>query len=203
MVSGWRLRVCRATGETPPRPELSRKPPFGFSLACSGIPVRSQRWFVYPAFARRAETQFSPLPGYAPHRVASTAASGTIAAAACQAPACQPKSMPYRSNPQTRVGLRHGDGRLRGDRHDSFRSAASCRVGRGDSAWKERLFFICCVPLAPNMKVLKGSLYGSPLLASKALGVRTFSNHAQDVEEVLYPAMAVFQHADRIVESAV
>jgi hypothetical protein len=53
------------------------------------------------------------------------------------------------------------------------------------------------------MKVLKGSLYGEPLFASKAPGVCAFSNYAQDVEEALNPAMAVFQHADRIVESAV
>jgi hypothetical protein len=53
------------------------------------------------------------------------------------------------------------------------------------------------------MKVLKGSLYGGPLFASKAPGVCTLSNHAQDIKEVLNPPMTVFQHADWIVESAV
>ncbi len=59
------------------------------------------------------------------------------------------------------------------------------------------------MPFAPNMKVLKGSLYGGPLFAGEAPGVCTFSNHAQDVEEMLNPAMTVFQHANRIIESAI
>jgi hypothetical protein len=33
--------------------------------------------------------------------------------------------------------------------------------------------------------------------------VRTFRDQAEDVEEVLNPSMAVFQHANRVIESAV
>ena len=33
--------------------------------------------------------------------------------------------------------------------------------------------------------------------------MRTFRDQEEDVEEVLYPAMAVFQHANRVIESAV
>jgi hypothetical protein len=53
------------------------------------------------------------------------------------------------------------------------------------------------------MKVLKGSLYGGPLFAGKTPGVRSIRDQAEDVEEVLNPAMAVFQHANRVIESTV
>jgi len=75
--------------------------------------------------------------------------------------------------------------------------------GRSAQSRKEGLFFIRCVPFPANVKILKRRLHGRPLFAGKASGMRTFSNHTQDVEEMLNPAMAVFQHADRIIESAV
>jgi hypothetical protein len=45
------------------------------------------------------------------------------------------------------------------------------------------------------VKVSKRSLNGRPLFIGKAPGMRTFRNLAQNIEEVLYSAMAVFQHA--------
>src|ERR1035441_4310616 len=68
---------------------------------------------------------------------------------------------------------------------------------------KQRLFFIGCVPFATHVEILKCSLNGGSLFAGKAPRVPALSNQAQDVEEMLDPAMAIFQHANRIVESAV
>jgi hypothetical protein len=53
------------------------------------------------------------------------------------------------------------------------------------------------------VKILKSRPYSRLLFAGKAPSVRTLGDQAQDVEEVLNPAMAVLQHADWIVKSAV
>jgi hypothetical protein len=68
---------------------------------------------------------------------------------------------------------------------------------------KQRLLFIYVVPFATHMKILKRGLYGGPLFASKWPGVRTIRNLKEDVEDVLYTTMAVFQHANRIIEPTV
>ena len=87
----------------------------------------------------------------------------------------------------------------------AFKSVDLFQASRGLCAQsrKQRLFFICRVPFATRVKVLERSFYSRLLFAGKAPGVRTLDHQAQDVEEVLNPAMAVLQHADRIVESAI
>src|ERR1035441_1673100 len=87
----------------------------------------------------------------------------------------------------------------------AFKTADLFHANKGLSTQprKQGLFFICCVPFATYVKILKRSLYSRPLFTGKAPGVRTLGDQAHDVEEVLNPAMTVFQHANRIIESAI
>src|ERR1019366_8998064 len=68
---------------------------------------------------------------------------------------------------------------------------------------KQRLFFIRRVPLSAGAAVLKSSLHRIALFADQAPALGAFSHHAENAEEALDPAMAVFEHAKRIIESAV
>jgi S-adenosylmethionine hydrolase len=79
--------------------------------------------------------------------------------------------------------------------------AASC--GLATQPWKERLFFICCMPFATHVKILERSLHGRRLFAGKAASMRSLGDQTQYFKEALNPAMAVFEHANWIIESAV
>src|ERR1035437_5915171 len=67
---------------------------------------------------------------------------------------------------------------------------------------KQRLLFIRGVPLSAGAEVLKSSLHRIALFAGQvpALGAR--NHHTENAKEVLDSAMAVFEHAKRIIESA-
>ena len=87
----------------------------------------------------------------------------------------------------------------------AFKSVDLFQANRGLCAQpgKQGLFLICGVPFATHVKVLERSFCSRLLFAGEAPGVRTLGHQAQDVEEVLNPTMAVFQHANRIIESAI
>jgi hypothetical protein len=59
------------------------------------------------------------------------------------------------------------------------------------------------VPLTALAKVVEGCLGRYPFLARELAALRTVNDEAENAKESLNPAMAIFQHSKRIIESAV
>src|ERR1035441_5577331 len=68
---------------------------------------------------------------------------------------------------------------------------------------KERLFLILRVALSARAEVLKCSLHRIALFAGETSSLGTADYHTENAQEALDPPVAVFQHADGIVESAI
>ncbi len=68
---------------------------------------------------------------------------------------------------------------------------------------EQRFFLVGIVPLAANAKVLKRGLHGCGLFIGQSSPMSALNYSTQDIKEMLDPAMAVHEHPDRIVESAV
>jgi hypothetical protein len=76
------------------------------------------------------------------------------------------------------------------------------RVGLAQS-WKERFFLIRCVALSASSEVLQRSLDCIAFLIGKTPALRSIYHNTKNAEEALDPSVAVFEHADRVIKTAI
>jgi hypothetical protein len=76
------------------------------------------------------------------------------------------------------------------------------RVAR-TQAWEKRLFFIRGVALSARAEVLKCSLHRISLFADESSPLGAVNHHTENAQEALDPPVAVFQHPNGIIESAI
>ncbi len=70
-------------------------------------------------------------------------------------------------------------------------------------SWQERFFLIRCVASSASLEVLEGSLHRIAFLLGKSPALRSIDHNTKNAEEALDPSVAVFEHADRVVKTAV
>ena len=88
----------------------------------------------------------------------------------------------------------------------AFEAVDSFEGGRcefGAKAWEDRLFFVRGVAFAAGAEVLERGEDGGLLFGGEGALVGSLGDQAEEVEEALDSAVAVFQHANGIVEAAV
>jgi hypothetical protein len=76
------------------------------------------------------------------------------------------------------------------------------RVGRTE-AWEKRLFFIRRVALSAGTKVLQRRFHRIALFAGKSSPLGAVNHRTENAQEALDPPVAVFQHPNGIIESAI
>jgi len=76
------------------------------------------------------------------------------------------------------------------------------RVGLAQSR-KERFFLIRRVALSASSEVLERSFDRIVFFSGKASASRSINHNAKDAQETLYPSVAVLEHANWVVKSAV
>jgi hypothetical protein len=75
-------------------------------------------------------------------------------------------------------------------------------VGR-KQAWEKRFFLIRRVALSARAEVLKCSLHRIALFAGETSSLGAADYHTENAQKALDPPVAVFQHPNGIIESAI
>src|ERR1700722_9779596 len=79
-----------------------------------------------------------------------------------------------------------------------------CSCSRdGAEPRKQRLFFIRRVPLPTHTKIVKRSLDRAPFLIREISALGSLRHDAEDSQKAFNSSMAVFEHDERIIKSAV